>query len=67
MPQPDDRVLRWFDQNSWFSLDIGFVELDGGTSWVVLARRGEEVIFAKAASQDEAWAKAFQMARPLDR
>ena len=46
---------------------VGFVELDGGTSWVVLARRGEEVIFAKAASQDEAWAKAFQMARPLDR
>lgn len=61
MSPTGDEVLRWFRDHGWSFSEVGLMELDGKTNWVVTARHGEEVILAKSVSQAEARAKAVRL------
>jgi hypothetical protein len=61
MSPTGDEVFRWFRDHGWSVSEVGMVELDGKTNWVLTARQGEEVILAKSAVQAEARAKAIRL------
>ncbi len=66
MPPSDDELAWWFHQRGWTLGEVGFVEADGRTNWVVTARRGGDTILGKAHSKEEAWAQAVRQAAEAD-
>ena len=66
MPSSGEEQIRWLHKLGWSVGEVGFVETDGQTTWVVSARRGAKIVMGRSPSQAEAWAQAVRKAADAD-
>jgi hypothetical protein len=60
-----EEIQQQFEQSGWSAGDAKFVTLNGGTLWLVSARRKGHSFSAQGVTQREAWRLAWQLAAQL--